>query len=147
MLVNSYSVLIDYHGRSGVAQTARARANPLLSKEGQARSAGVVCSKTRSYLIDAREALLINRYCSSLNRPPQPSLREGIPALLRRGMALLSWTFLLIGRAYNRANPWRAYEYFHAIHQEACRYHAIPVRDHTGRRNRVYPVAGFCLTG
>ena len=61
-------------------------ANPLLSKEGQARSAGVVCSKMRSHLIDAREALLINRYCSSLNRPPQPSLREGIPALLRRGM-------------------------------------------------------------
>jgi hypothetical protein len=53
---------------------------PLLSKEGQARSAGVVCSKMRSHLIDAREALLINRYCSSLNRPPQPSLREGIPA-------------------------------------------------------------------
>src|SRR5215471_17951783 len=91
MLVNSYSVLIDYHGRSGVAQTARARANPLLSKEGQARSAGVVCSKTRSYLIDAREALLINRYCSSLNRPPQPSLCEGIPALLRRGMAFTSF--------------------------------------------------------
>ena len=55
-------------------------ATPLLSKEGQARSAGVVCSKTRSHLLDAREALLINRYCSSLNRPPQPSLREGIPA-------------------------------------------------------------------
>jgi hypothetical protein len=48
---------------------------PLLSKEGQARSAGVVCSKMRSLLIDAREALLINRYCSPLNRPPQPSLR------------------------------------------------------------------------
>src|SRR5215468_7790756 len=76
------------------------RANPLLSKEGQARSAGVArsvspigrniknCSKSRSYLIDAREALLINRYCSPLNRPPQPSLCEGIPALLRRGMAL-----------------------------------------------------------
>ena len=60
---------------------------PLLSKEGQARSAGVVCSKMRSHLIDAREALHINRYCSALNRPPQPSLREGIPALLRRGMA------------------------------------------------------------
>src|SRR5215467_5559817 len=62
------------------------RANPLLSKEGQARSAGVVCSKSRSHVIDAREALLINRYCSTLNRPPQPSLREGIPALLRRGI-------------------------------------------------------------
>src|SRR5580765_7237410 len=60
----------------------------LLSKEGQARSAGVVCSKPRSHLTDAREALLINRYCSALNRPPQPSLCEGIPALLRRGMAL-----------------------------------------------------------
>ena len=35
---------------------------PLLSKEGQARSAGVVCSKMRSHLIDAREALLITRY-------------------------------------------------------------------------------------
>src|SRR5262249_44904865 len=43
---------------------------------------------------NAREALLINRYCSSLNRPPQPSLCEGIPALLRRGMAWLSWTVL-----------------------------------------------------
>jgi len=60
--------------------------NPLLSKEGKARSARVVCSQTRSDLIDAREALPVNRYCSSLNRPPQPSLREGIPALLRRGM-------------------------------------------------------------
>ena len=59
---------------------------PLLSKEGQALSAGVVCSKSRSHLIDAREALLINRYCSTLNRPPQPSLCEGFPALLRRGM-------------------------------------------------------------
>jgi hypothetical protein len=29
---------------------------------------------------------LFNRYCSSLNRPPQPSPCEGIPALLRRGM-------------------------------------------------------------
>src|SRR5215475_14058693 len=38
------------------------------------------------------EELLINRYCSSLNRPPQPSLREGIPALLRRGMALFKNT-------------------------------------------------------
>jgi hypothetical protein len=66
-----------------------AKANPLLSKEGQARSAGVVCSEMRSHLIDAREALLINRYCSSLNRPPQPSLCEGIPALLRRGMVLV----------------------------------------------------------
>src|SRR5690242_10417913 len=68
--------------------TKTARAIPLLSKEGQARSAGVVCSRTRSHLIDAREALLVNRYCSSLNRPPQPSRCEGIPALLRRGMAL-----------------------------------------------------------
>jgi hypothetical protein len=37
---------------------------PSLSKEGQARSAGVVCSKTRSHLMDARGALLINR-CAS----------------------------------------------------------------------------------
>jgi hypothetical protein len=65
-----------------------ARANPLLGKEGQARSAGVVCSKSRSHLIDAREAHRINRYCSALNRPPQPSLCGGIPALLRWGMAL-----------------------------------------------------------
>jgi hypothetical protein len=34
---------------------------------------GAVCSKTNS-------TAKINRYCSSLNRPPQPSLREGIPA-------------------------------------------------------------------
>src|SRR5215467_11474956 len=61
--------------------------SPLLSKEGQPRSGGVVCSKMRSHLIDGREALLINRYCSTLNRPPQPSLREGIPALLRRGIS------------------------------------------------------------
>jgi hypothetical protein len=31
---------------------------PLLSKEGKPRSGGVVCSKRRSHLIDAREALL-----------------------------------------------------------------------------------------
>jgi hypothetical protein len=73
--------------------------SPLLSKEGRARSAGVArsvspigrnikdCSKSREAApYNAREALLINRYCSPLNRPPQPSLREGIPALLRRGM-------------------------------------------------------------
>ena len=29
------------------------------------------CSKTHSHLVDARETLLINRYCSSLNRPPR----------------------------------------------------------------------------
>src|SRR5215467_13275897 len=88
------------------------RANPLLSKEGQARSAGVVCSKTRSHLIDIREALLINRYCSPLNRPPQPSLREGIPALLRRGMVRSTpvrssmFQFTFIDRAYGRPeNP------------------------------------------
>jgi hypothetical protein len=33
--------------------------SPLLSKEGQPRSGGVVCSKSRSHLIDAREALLL----------------------------------------------------------------------------------------
>ena len=47
---------------------------PLLSKEGNLRpkaQTGVICSKTK---------VPINRYCSSLNRPPQPSLREGIPA-------------------------------------------------------------------
>jgi hypothetical protein len=66
-------------------------ANPLLSKEGRRAAAGF-CSKSRArLLIDAREAFLINRYCSPLNRPPQPSLREGIPALLRRGMALTSF--------------------------------------------------------
>src|SRR5215470_10578856 len=72
--------------------------------------AGVVCSQSPPELGGAaaqrrgglfkdaqppyrcREALLINRYCSSLNRPPQPSLREGIPALLRRGMSRASWT-------------------------------------------------------
>jgi hypothetical protein len=36
--------------------------SPLLSKEGMPRSGGVVCSKLRSHLINAREALLINRY-------------------------------------------------------------------------------------
>src|SRR5215467_1294242 len=45
--------------------------SPLLSKEGQPRSGGVVCSKMRSHLIDTREALHINRYFR-LNRPPQP---------------------------------------------------------------------------
>jgi hypothetical protein len=29
---------------------------------------------------ERKSSLEINRYCSSLNRPPQPSLREGIPA-------------------------------------------------------------------
>ena len=61
------------------------RTTPLLSKEGEPRSGGVVCSKLRSDLINAREALLINRYRSSLNRPPQPSLREGIPRLTKAG--------------------------------------------------------------
>jgi hypothetical protein len=87
---NSPRLLQIDNGLSGLLPKT-ARANPLLSKEGQARSAGVVCSKTRSYLIDARGALLVNRYCSSLNRPPQPSLCEGIPALLRRGMALTAF--------------------------------------------------------
>ena len=84
----------------GAGTDVAAKANPLLSKEGQARSAGVVCSEMRSHVIDAREAPLINRYCSSLNSyycfalsgsrsaSPHPSLCEGIPALLRRGMAL-----------------------------------------------------------
>jgi hypothetical protein len=40
--------------------------SPLLSKEGQPRSGGVVCSKRRSHLIDVREALLVNPYCSPL---------------------------------------------------------------------------------
>jgi hypothetical protein len=62
---------------------------PSLVRRGGREAPGVVCSKPRSHLIDSREALLINRYCSTLNRPPQPSLREGIPALLRRGMASL----------------------------------------------------------
>jgi hypothetical protein len=31
------------------------------------------CSKSHSNLIDARAALLINRYCSTFNRQPQPS--------------------------------------------------------------------------
>ena len=43
----------------GAGTDVAAKANPLLSKEGQARSAGVVCSKSRSILIDAREALLL----------------------------------------------------------------------------------------
>jgi hypothetical protein len=61
---------------------------PSLVRRGGREAPGVVCTKSRSILIDAREALLINRYCSTLNRPPQPSLREGIPALLRRGIWL-----------------------------------------------------------
>jgi hypothetical protein len=51
-----------------------------LSKEGKARSAGVVCSKSRSHLKLPAKRSFINRYYSSLIRPPQPSLREGIPA-------------------------------------------------------------------
>ena len=54
---------------------------PLLSKEGSRAAAGwSVQSTAKRLLINAREALLINRYWSSLNRPPQPSQREGIPA-------------------------------------------------------------------
>ncbi len=51
---------------------------------------GAVCSKTRSDLMDFRAALFINsvRFAEIhkepprgiLNRPPRPSLREGIPA-------------------------------------------------------------------
>jgi hypothetical protein len=80
---------------------------PLLSKEGKARSVSPTgrninnCSKSRSHLKDAREPLLINRYCSTLNRPPQPLLCEGIPALLRRGMAWLSSTVLVIDPSTN----------------------------------------------
>jgi hypothetical protein len=39
-----------------------------------------VQNSAKRLLIDARDAHLINRHCSSLNGPPQPSLREGIPA-------------------------------------------------------------------
>src|SRR6476469_8405794 len=84
----------------GAGTNIAANANPLLSKEGQARSAGVVCSKLRSHLIDVREALIINRYCSPLNRPPQPSLREGIPALLRRAMGSVT-----LDRSDSRQQP------------------------------------------
>src|SRR5215831_14385436 len=56
-----------------------ARRIPLLSKEGslrrRRRRGWSVQSPAKRLLIDAREAHLINRYCSSLNRPPQPSLR------------------------------------------------------------------------
>jgi hypothetical protein len=50
---------------------------------------GVVCSKTRSHLTDARKAILINRYCSSLNnylmfRPIGLTLRAA-PAVATRG--------------------------------------------------------------
>src|SRR5215475_8027871 len=69
----------------------RAGLIPLLSKEGslrrRRRRGWSVQRPAQRLLIDAREALLINLYCSSLNRPPQPSLREGIPALLRRGIS------------------------------------------------------------
>jgi hypothetical protein len=67
----------------------RALRIPILSKEGKARSARVVCSKSRSHVIHAREALLIDRYCSSLNRylmfrPIGLTLRAA-PALAARG--------------------------------------------------------------
>ena len=76
-----WGVWRDVHvGRCGSAPF------PSLVRRGGRAAPGVVCSKSRSHLTDVREALLINSVLSSLNRPPQPSLREGIPALLRRGM-------------------------------------------------------------
>jgi hypothetical protein len=50
----------DKRGLKGVLPTVSVMENhiPLLSKEGKARSAGVVCSKMRSHLIDVREAPL-----------------------------------------------------------------------------------------
>ncbi len=55
---------------------------------------GAVCSKTRSDLMDFREALNINRCASRISertlrdfeQTAPASLREGIPALLRRGL-------------------------------------------------------------
>src|SRR5215468_3992053 len=84
---------------------------PSLVRRGGREAPGVVCSKSRSHLMDAREALLINRYCSTLNRPPQPSLREGIPALLRRGMesvTLDSTASMLRLRKYRKAHLLRS---------------------------------------
>jgi len=44
----------------------------------------------QQHLVEIRSALRADIYKEplrgTLNRPPQPSLREGIPALLRRGM-------------------------------------------------------------
>ena len=63
---------------------------PKLGGDPSRSEGGAVCSKTRSDLMDFRAALLINsvRFAEIhkeplrgiLNRPPQPSLREGIPA-------------------------------------------------------------------
>jgi hypothetical protein len=72
--------------RARVAQLA-CQPFPALVRRGASREAKAGRSvQRRKYRIDACKVLLINRYCSPLNRPPQSSLREAIPALLRRGM-------------------------------------------------------------
>src|SRR5262249_563542 len=60
---------------------------PLLTKEGQRRSAGVVCSELRSHLIDIREALLINRCASriSMRSALRADFEQTAPALATPG--------------------------------------------------------------
>jgi hypothetical protein len=62
----------------GDFEVIRPDSPPKLGGAGGQRRGGLFKDAKHPYR--AREALLINRYCSSLNRPPQPSLCEGIPA-------------------------------------------------------------------
>ena len=58
---------------------------PSLVRRGGRAAPGVVCSKSRSHLTDvAKRSLLIGTFVFEQTAPA--SLRDGIPALLRRGM-------------------------------------------------------------
>src|SRR5262249_33207956 len=67
--------------------------------------AGAVCSKSaRSALpTDIREALLINRYCSALNRPPR--LRSAkAPRLTQAGNGAVGLSYRGAKESFNRAD-------------------------------------------
>src|SRR5689334_1022902 len=65
---------------------------PSLARRGRREAPGWSVERCAATLQMPAKRSFINRYCSSLNRPPQPSLRDGIPALL----APLIWTLRLL---------------------------------------------------
>ncbi len=90
MGIQDRMVKLWIRSKPGLAVTLLPQSPPKLGGVPSRSEGGAVCSKTRSDLMDFREALLINSgRCAeihkeplrgTLNRPPQPSLREGIPA-------------------------------------------------------------------
>ncbi len=83
--------------KPGFAVTLVDQSPPKLGGVPSRSEGGAVCSKIArsAHLIDGREALLINRCASRISertlrdfeQTDPASLREGIPALLRRGLA------------------------------------------------------------